>query len=77
MLWPTEQLNALLNGQTGWNNAPDAIRSWARFFIYRVAVSVLEMPKEKRRAAIDRTPPSIQPILEAEIKRLYALRSRK
>lgn len=73
MQWPTEQLQALLSGETQWNEASPAIRSWAAFFIYRVALSILNMPKEKRRAAIDRTPASIRPHLEAEIIRLHRL----
>lgn len=39
--------------------------------IYIRARAVLALPQAERRAAIDRMPPELVPILEKEIKRLW------
>lgn len=67
----SQKLADLMEGRTEWDDADEAIRSWARLPIYNVAEQILKMPKEKRRAAIDRAPVSVRPHLEAEIMRLW------
>lgn len=71
MSLPSEQLHALLEGKTTWDEAAPEIRSWVRFFLYKAAVGILKMPKEKRRSAIDKSPETVRPHLEAEIMRVH------
>lgn len=70
---PSEQLADLMEGRVIWDDAPKSIRSWAMFPIYSAANGILKMPKEKRRAAIDRAPVTVRPILEDQIKRLWKM----
>lgn len=67
---PSAQLHALLTGVTDWEDAHPAIRSWAMLTIHGAANTILAAPKPRRRAMIDKLPPSLRPILEAEIIRL-------
>lgn len=67
---PSAQLRDLLTGVTDWDDAHPAIRSWAMLTIYGAAKTILDAPKPRRRAMIDKLPPSLRPILEAEIIRL-------
>ena len=67
---PSTQLHALLTGKTAWGDAQPSIRSWAMLTIHGAAKTILAAPKPKRRAMIDKLPPSLRPILEAEIIRL-------
>lgn len=70
---PSEQLADLMEGRVTWDDAAPSIQSWARFPIYSAARGILKRPKEERRAAIDRAPETIRPILESEIKRLWKM----
>lgn len=70
--WPSSRLHDLLEGRVAWGDAPPSIQSWAQFTIYQVADSILKMPKEKRRSAIDKAPEDIRPMIEAEIMRLWS-----
>ena len=67
---PSAQLHALLTGETAWEDAQSAIRSWAMLTIHGAAKTILDAPKPKRRAMIDKLPVTLRPILEAEIIRL-------
>lgn len=67
---PSAQLRDLLTGVTDWDDAHPAIRSWAMLTIHGAANTILAAPKPRRRAMIDKLPPSLRPILEAEIIRL-------
>ena len=67
---PSAQLHALLTGATAWDDADRAIRSWAMFTIHDAAKTILAAPKPRRRAMIDKLPPTLRPVLEAEIIRL-------
>lgn len=69
----SQKLADLMEGRILWDDADPSIRSWARLPIYNAAQGILKMPKEKRRAAIDRAPVSVRPHLEAEIMRIYRL----
>lgn len=71
---PSEQLADLMEGRVKWDDAPESIRSWAMFPIYSAANGILKMPKENRRAAIDRAPITVRPILEDQIKRLWKMK---
>lgn len=52
-------------------NAPEAIQSWARFFIYQGAEKILALDRPKRQAALDAVPETLRPYVEAEIKRVW------
>lgn len=71
--FPSQQITELLNGDIAWDDAPASIRSWARLFIHEVAKSVLDLPREKRRGAIDKAPSQFRPMIEDEIIRLWEL----
>ena len=72
---PSEKLADLLRGKTAWDDAPEAIRSCARLEIYRGACAVLDQPsKEERRNMLARLPAAIRPHVEAEAKRIWAMR---
>jgi hypothetical protein len=72
---PDEQLADLLRGKVSWDDAPDAIRSWARFEIYKAAKQILDAPdKGTRRNMLGKIPAHIRAMVEAEAKRLWALR---
>ena len=40
------------------------------------AIKILELPKDRRRAAINDNPPEIAKLLAVEVRRLYILRTR-
>jgi hypothetical protein len=72
---PSAQLADLLSGKVDWNDAPDAIKSWARLPIHQAAVQILSEPiKGTRRNMLGRIPASIRPHVEAEAKRLWGVR---
>lgn len=68
---PSEQLADLMDGRVTWDDTPASIRSWAQFYFFNVAKSILKLPKEKRRSAIDKAPEGLRPMIEAEIIRVY------
>jgi hypothetical protein len=51
--------------------APPAVQSWSRYFIYQGAEEVLSLPREDRAKALDKIPLTIRPYVEAEILRLW------
>ena len=72
---PSDELEDLLMGRTAWDDAPDAIRSWARLPIFEAAKTILAAPdKGARRNMLGKIPAAIRPRVEVEIKRLWDLR---
>lgn len=77
-LKPSEQLRGVLTGAVAWDDAPAAIRSWARFEVYKAACEVLEQPtKGDRRNMLARMPAFIRGRVEAEAKRVFSYRQKK
>jgi len=71
---PSKQLEDLLMGRTAWDDAPVAIRSWARLQIYEAARAICAAPdKGTRRNMLGRVPAPIRPRVENEVKRLWKL----
>ena len=69
---PSEQLEDLMYGRTSWDDAPDAIRSWARKGVYDAAKQIMAAPdKGTRRNMLGRVPPHMREMVEAEVKRLW------
>lgn len=74
-LRPSRQLEDLLTGRTPWEDASPAIRSWARLTIHDAAKQILAQPsKGERRNMLARVPAPMRPHVEAEVKRLWAMR---
>ncbi len=74
---PSEQLADLMMGRVTWNNAPEAIRSWAQFHIYGAAKQILAAPDiGTRRNMLGRVPAHMRAMVEAEVKRLFALQKK-
>ena len=72
---PSESLHELLTGRVAWDDAHDAIRSWARKPIYDAAKVILTEPgRGERRNKLGRIPAAIRPHVEAEVKRLWAMK---
>lgn len=72
---PSAQLRDLLTGKIAWDAAPMPIISMARFHIYQAAVTIVAAPdKGSRRNMIGKIPASVRPHVEAEVKRIWALR---
>jgi hypothetical protein len=69
---PTDQLAALLMGKLAWDDAPDAIKSWARFEIYKAAKQILDAPdKGTRKNMLGKIPHHMRGMVEAEVMRLW------
>lgn len=74
---PSKQLEALLMGRVAWDDAPEAIRSWARFPIYQAAAQICALPsKGERRNALGKIPAAIRPKVENEVRRIFPLKRR-
>jgi hypothetical protein len=72
---PSEQLEDLRLGRTSWDASPDAIRSWAMFHVHQAALQILDAPdKGTRRNMLGRVPAHMRGFVEAEAKRVWALR---
>lgn len=72
---PSEQLRDLLSGKIAWGDAPSSIRSMAQLPIYQAAVTILDAPdKGTRRNMLGKIPAAVRPYVEAEAKRIWALR---
>jgi hypothetical protein len=72
---PSDQLADLLRGKLAWDDAPDAIRSWAALPIHQAAAQIVAaQDKGARRNMLGRIPASVRPHVAEEVKRLWALR---
>lgn len=71
---PSEQLHAILTGQSPWEDAPEAIQSWARLYVYQAAAGIVAMETvEERRGSIAKLPDFVRHRVETEIKRIWPL----
>ena len=72
---PSEELHDLLTGRVAWDDAQESIRSWARKPIHDAAKVILATQgRGERRNKLGRIPASIRPHVEAEVKRLWAMK---
>ena len=71
---PSKWLELLLSGKIEWDEAPEAIQSWARREIFDAAKTILARgkTKEDRQKMLARIPEKIRPKVEAEILRLWS-----
>jgi len=70
---PSHQLSAVITGSMDASDCDDAVMSWLRFPVYQRAVSVLKLPFDQRREALDRVPDTWRGMVEAECVRVYKL----
>ncbi len=71
---PSQQLHAILIGQSPWEDAPEAIQSWARLYVYQAAADIVAMETvEERRGSIAKLPDFVRHRIEVEIKRIWPL----
>lgn len=69
---PSEQLDDLLSGKIAPENTPEAILSWARFYIYEGAQELISIrSREGRIRALQKIPPSIRPYIEREARKMW------
>lgn len=68
-------LVSVLAGKKPYEDAPPAIQSSCMLHIYEGACAILEMEMTKRKAALERIPTSLRPLVEEEVKRLWRLRN--
>lgn len=75
---PSEWLDDLLMCRIKWDDAPEAIRSWARLPIHEAAVQILAEPnKAKRQKMLGRIPSGVRHRVQAETMRVWELRKGK
>lgn len=69
---PSAQLDDLMNCRIAWDDAPEAIKSWAQFYFYKAAVAICRMPdRDKRKAALEKVPEPLRQKVEAEVIRIW------
>lgn len=73
---PSEQLAAILSGKMLPSEADDAVQSWLRLSVYNLAREVLLLPKDARRAQLDRVTIGLRGMVEYETIRLHGLKRR-
>lgn len=72
---PQDQLRDLMMGKISWDDAPEAIRSWARLGIHQAAKTILAAPdKGTRRNMLGKVPSAMRAHVEAEVKKLWSYR---
>lgn len=68
---PSAKLNALLRGETPWDESDAAIKSWAQYFIYQAAEDVLSRPLQERKAMIEKMPEHVRHKVKSEVLRIW------
>lgn len=54
-------------------DAPPAVQSWLRHDIFLGADEILALPQHERKTALARIPELVQPYVEDEVRRLWAM----
>ena len=68
---PSERVRAVLIGQVALEDEYASIQTVCSHDIYKGARAILKLPKDNRKAALEKVPPLIRPHLESEIIRLW------
>jgi len=64
----------ILSGALPWEAGSDAVRSWLRYDIHLEAMRIAAQPHiEERRAMLEKLPASIRPLVEVELRRVWAV----
>lgn len=72
---PSEIINDVLSGKIAFKDVPPAIQSACGQEIYNGAVAILNLPKEVRKAALQRVPRSVRGQVEREVWRIWSIRN--
>jgi len=73
---PSKMIEDVMIGKVALTDQPEAIQSSCRLAIYDRACRILDLEtKLERRAEIGRTPEKLRPYIEAEVMRIWRLRS--
>ena len=70
---PSRQLHGVISGTIAPKECTQAVQSWLRFPVYLRAVSVLKLPFDQRREALDKVPDTWRGMVEAECVRVNKL----
>ncbi len=72
---PSWWLNEVLSGRVHMDAAPSSVQSWARFPIFQGAREIVLMEtQDERKAALARIPVLVRPLVEGEVRRIWAMR---
>ncbi len=72
---PSQWRVDVLTGAVAMRDAPAAIQSWVQRDIFDAAKEICAAPdKGTRRKMLERVPVAVRPYVEAEVKRLWALK---
>ena len=73
---PSQHLHDLLSGRVAPQDTPAPVLSWARLEIFNAAKAVIDAPnKDRRRAMLDKIPPTIRPFVEREARKMWEHRN--
>lgn len=64
----------VLSGAIPYKDAPASIQSWLRYDVHLGAVEILALPQHERKAALSHIPETVRPLVEAEVKRVWAMK---
>jgi len=67
---PSHQLSAVITGSMDAADCDESVRSWLRFIVYQRAISVLKLPFDQRREALDSVPDTWRGMVEVECVRV-------
>lgn len=68
-------LQRVLSGQIPIEDAPASVQSWSRFHIFEGAREIAKMEYiGDRQAALGKLPPTIRPLVKAELERIWPMR---
>jgi len=73
---PSKMIEDVMIGKVALTDQPEGIQSSCRLAIYDRACRILDLEtKLERRAEIGRTPDKLRPYIEAEVMRIWRMRS--
>jgi len=67
---PSQQLKAVLSGKITPDKCDNAVRSWLRLTVYRIAEKVIDLPFDRRIIEINKQPEGLRELVKQEVIRL-------
>ncbi len=72
---PSQWMDELLAGRADLSDTPAAVQSWFRFALYKMASDIVKLPDQAaRRHALAKLNDKMLPLVEAEVRRIWAWR---
>jgi hypothetical protein len=68
---PSDLIADVMEGRTLISEVPASIQSAVKFHVYEIARGILQINKNLRKEALYKLPEAVQPLVEAEVRRLY------